>query len=185
MRRTLALLSLLAAPLCAQRAIPSSNVVTGRLSYDGRATLGDFVGATDSVFGHLNGAAELSRVSGFVAARAATLKTGNGHRDRDQYKSLEVDSFPEIRYELDSMTVDAPKSDSSTVTLRGAFRIHGVRRAVDLPARIVLTPTGAQLRADTPLDLREYQIEGLSKFLGALKMNPNIVVHIEVKFAFP
>jgi polyisoprenoid-binding protein YceI len=184
MRRILILLSLLAAPLSAQRAVPSSNAVTGRLSYDGRATLGDFVGSTDSVFGQLNGAAEVSHVSGFVAARAATLKTGNGHRDRDQYKSLEVDSFPEIRYELDSVSVDAPKSDSSTVTLRGAFHIHGVRRAMDLPARLVLSPTGAHLRADTPLDLRDYKIEGLSKFLGALKMNPNIVVHIDVTFEY-
>lgn len=184
MRRILVLLSLLAAPLGAQRPIPSSDSVTGRLSYDGRATLGDFTGSTDSVFGRLHGAADLPHVSGFVAARSATLKTGNGKRDRDQYKSLEVDSFPEIRYELDSVSVDAPKSDSSTVTLRGAFLIHGVRRAVDLPARLVLSPSGAHLRADTPLDLRDYRIEGLSKFLGALKMNPNIVVHVDVTFHF-
>jgi hypothetical protein len=184
MSRTLLLCLFLAGPLSAQRAVPSSDVVTGRLSYDGRATLGDFTGATDSVFGHLEGAADLSRVSGFVAARAATLKTGNGKRDRDQYKSLEVDSFPFIRYELDSLSVDAPASDSTTVTLRGHFLIHGVRRAADLPGRLVLSPTGAHLRADTPLDLRDYRIEGLSKLLGALRMNPNIVVHIDVRFAF-
>src|SRR6478609_10260323 len=171
--------------LVAQRPVPSSTAVTGQLSYDGRATLGDFTGTTDSLSGHLIGADDLSRVSGFVQARAATLKTGNGKRDRDQYKSLEVDSFPYIRYELDSVSVDAPKSDSTTVTLRGHFRIHGVHRAVDLPARLVLSPTGAHLRADAPLDLRDYKIEGLSKFLGALKMSPNIVIHIEVKFAFP
>ena len=185
MYRALLVLTLLAAPLAAQRPVPSTDLVTGRLSYDGRATLGDFTGATDSVFGRLNGADDLSRVSGFVAARAATLKTGNGKRDRDQYKSLEVDSFPEIRYELDSVSVDAPGSDSTTVTLRGHFLIHGVRRAVDLPARLVLSPTEARLRADTPLDLREYGIEGLSKLLGVLKMNPNIVVHIDVRFVFP
>lgn len=184
MRRALFLCILLTAPLSAQRAIPGTDSVTGRLSYDGRATLGDFTGATDAVHGRLEGAADASHVSGFVAARAATLKTGNGRRDRDQYKSLEVDSFPEIRYELDSVTVDAPASDSSTITMRGHFVLHGVRRAADLPGRLVLTPTDAHVRADTPLDLRDYGIEGLSKFLGALKMHPEIAVHVDVTFHF-
>ena len=83
------------------------------------------------------------------------------------------------------MSVDAPASDSTTVTLRGHFLIHGVRRPVDLPGRLVLSGSAAHLRADTPLDLRDYRIEGLSKLLGALKMNPNIVVHIDVRFTFP
>ena len=186
MLRILPLLVLLApAVLAAQRPIPGSSVVTGTLSYDGRATLGNFTGTTDSVSGRLVGADDLARVSGFVEARAATLKTGNGKRDRDQYKSLEVDSFPTIRYELDSVTVDLPGRDTTTVTLRGHFLLHGVRRAADLPARLVLTGAAAHLTASTPLDLRDYRIEGLSKLLGVLRMNPEIVVRIDVTFAFP
>src|SRR6478736_3708878 len=168
--------------LVAQRPVPSSTAVTGQLSYDGRATLGDFTGTTDSLSGHLIGADDLSRVSGFVQARAATLKTGNGKRDRDQYKSLEVDSFPYIRYELDSVSVDAPGRDSTTVTLRGHFVLHGVRRAADLPARLVLTWISALLTAATPVDLRHYQVEGLSTLLGVLKMKPETVVRIDVRF---
>jgi len=170
--------------LAAQRPVPGSAVVTGTLSYDGRATLGNFTGTTDSLSGRLTGADDLARVSGFVEARAATLKTGNGKRDRDQYTSLEVDSFPFIRYELDSVTVDLPGRDSTTVTLRGHFLLHGVRRAADLPARLILTGTSAHVTASTPLDLRDYRIEGLSKLLGVLKMNPEIVVRIDVTFRF-
>jgi polyisoprenoid-binding protein YceI len=186
MLRILPLLILLApAGLAAQRPIPGSTVVSGTLSYDGRATLGNFTGSTDSVAGRLVGASDLAHVTGFVEARAATLKTGNGKRDRDQYKSLEVDSFPTIRYELDSVSVDAPGRDSTTITLRGHFVIHGVRRAADLPARLVLTATTGHVTASTPLDLRHYGIEGLSKLLGVLKMDPNIVVRIDVTFTFP
>ena len=141
MPRVLTLLLLAPALLAAQRPVPNSSTVTGTLSYDGRATLGNFTGTTDSVTGRLVGAADLAQVSGYVEARAATLKTGNGKRDRDQYKSLEVDSFPFIRYDLDSVSVDVPGSDSTTITLRGHFVIHGVRRAADLPARLVLSPT--------------------------------------------
>lgn len=33
-----------------------------------------------------------------------------------------------------------------------------------------------------PLNLKDYKIGGLSKFLGIFKMNENIVVHIQVTF---
>jgi polyisoprenoid-binding protein YceI len=178
------LLVLLAGPLGAQHPIPASERVSGHLSYDGHGTFGDFVGSTDSVVGHLSAANDLSRVSGYVAARAATLRTGNGKRDRDQWSSLEVDRFPFIRYDVDSVTVGAAHGDTLAVTLHGRFDIHGVRRDVDLPSRLVLTPTSAHLMAATPLDLHDHKISGLTKFFGALKMDPAIVVHIDVTFAF-
>ena len=171
-----------AASLSAQRPVPSSTAVTGRLSYDGHGTFGSFVGTTDSVVGRLNGAADLARVSGYVAARAGTLVTGNGKRDRDQWSSLQVDSFPFIRYDVDSLSVGAATGDTLAVVLHGRFEIHGVTRAVELPSRLLLTGRAAHLVAETPLDLRDYRIGGLTKFFGALKMNPAIVVHIDITF---
>ena len=173
------------ASLAAQRPVPGSTAASGRLSYDGHGTFGGFVGTTDSVIGRLNGAAELAHVSGYVAARAATLVTGNGKRDRDQWSSLQVDSFPFIRYDVDSVSVGAAHGDTLAVVLHGRFEIHGVIRAVDLPSRLLLSERAAHLMAQTPLDLRDYRIGGLTKFFGALKMNPAIVVHIDVTFAFP
>lgn len=175
--------TLLAAPASAQHPIPSSTTVTGHLSYDGHGTFGGFVGATDTVVGRLNGAPDLAHASGYVAGRAGTLRTGNGKRDRDQWSSLEVDSFPFIRYDVDSVTVGALRGDTQFVTLRGKFEIHGVTRATDLPARLFLTPASARLMAETPLDLHDYRIQGLTKFFGALKMDPHITVHIDIAFA--
>src|SRR5690348_6026489 len=82
--RALALILCLAGPLAAQHPVPASTNVSGTLSYDGHGTFGGFVGTTASLLGRLNAAADLSRVSGYVAARAGTLRTGNGKRDRDQ-----------------------------------------------------------------------------------------------------
>ena len=175
---------LIAAPLDAQRPIPASDQVSGHLHYDGHGTFGGFIGSTDSVLGRLNAATDLARVTGYVAARAGTLKTGNGKRDRDQWSSLEVDSFPFIRYDVDSVTVGTAHGDTLAVTLHGRFDIHGVRREVELPSRLVLTPTAAHLMAETPLNLTDYRIGGLTKFFGALKMDPAIIVHIDVRFGF-
>ena len=185
--RALVIVAVLAARLpdrltAQQRPVPSSELVSGHLSYDGHGTFGNFVGATDSVLGRLNAAVDLAHVTGYVAARAGTLKTGNGKRDRDQWSSLQVDAFPYIRYEVDSLTVGATHGDTLAVVLHGRFDIHGVRRTADLPSKLLLTRTHAHLWADTPLNLTDYKIGGLSKFFGALKMNPAIVVHIDVVF---
>jgi hypothetical protein len=39
------------------------------------------------------------------------------------------------------------------------------------------------VRGDTPLSLKDYKIEGLSKLMGMLKMYDKIVVHLDLRFA--
>src|SRR5438034_7813165 len=84
----------------AQSPIPAAHLVRGTLSFDGHATLGDFVGTTDSVRGEMTGGAGLAAVRGWVEGRVATLTSGNGKRDKDLRKSMEGDSFPTIRFDL-------------------------------------------------------------------------------------
>src|SRR5256885_16708325 len=97
----LALLAVIA-PVRAQRPapIPPAHLVRGTLSFDGHATLGDFVGTTDSVRGEMTGGAGLAAVRGWVEGRVAALHTGKGKRNTDLRKSMEVDSFPTMRFEL-------------------------------------------------------------------------------------
>jgi hypothetical protein len=188
-RRTVIALVLFVLPVLAGRAIAQSpapvgngTVTSGRLSFDGHATVGDFTGVTDSVRGAFVGAATLDSVRGWVEAPVATLTTGNGHRDRDLNSSMESGRFPVIRYELAGMTPSAPRGDTVDAVLHGAFRIHGVARAADVPATLVFSPGAAHLHADVPLDLGDYDVKGLSKFLGVLKMHPGITVHVDLAF---
>src|SRR6267142_6924379 len=97
-RRSLAVmlaLMLLAAGAAAQQSpIASGTVKEGRLSFDGRATAGDFTGVTTTVTGAMEGGPELAGVRGWVEAPVATLKTGNDRRDRDLNKSMESGKYP-------------------------------------------------------------------------------------------
>jgi polyisoprenoid-binding protein YceI len=167
----------------AQTPIPSGSVVAGTLSFDGHATVGDFVGTTSTVTGELTGAPSLHGVKGWVEAPVKTLVTGKGKRDADLNKSMESDQYPVIRYELDSITPGATTGDSIGVTLHGKFIIHGVTRPADLPGQVVLGPEQSRVWANTPLNLKDYKIGGLSKALGFLKMHENIEVHVDVTFA--
>lgn len=158
-------------------------VVSGTLSFDGRATLGDFVGTTDSARGVMTGGAGLAEVRGYVEARVVTLVTGNGKRDRDLNKSMESDKYPLIRFDLDRTEVVLVGQDTAAVLLHGRLAIHGVEREVALAARLRFETDGViALESDFPLNLKDHRIGGLSKMLGLLKMHPDIVVHVRLRF---
>lgn len=166
----------------AQAPIASARVVAGTLSFDGHATVGDFVGTTDSVSGELTGAPSLAQVKGWVEAPVTSLRTGKGKRDTDLNKSMESSQYPVIRYQLDSITPGASSGDTVAVTLHGAFTIHGVTRPADLPGRVLVGAEQSRVWAGTPLNLKDYKIGGLSKALGILKMHEKIEVHVDVTF---
>lgn len=168
--------------LAAQHPIPDAPLQRGTLSFDGRATLGNFVGKTDSVRGAMQGGATLAAVTGWVEAPVATLLTGNGRRDKDLRKSMQVEQYPTMRFELHRVMPRDTVADTVAVTLQGSLTIHGVTQPVALPARVWRAGDGLRLRSDFPLNVKDFQVGGLSKLLGVLKMNENIVVHVDVTF---
>jgi polyisoprenoid-binding protein YceI len=171
-----------ASPAAGQVTIRDGELREGVLSFDGRATMGDFVGTTTTMSGQMTGGADLTLVRGWVESPVNTLKTGNGRRDRDLNKSMESEKFPSLRFDLTGVAPGVSRGDSTAVTLTGSFTIHGVKRDVTLPATVVLQPGGIRLRSTFPMNLTDYQIGGLSKMLGLLKMHPDIVVHVDLLF---
>lgn len=176
-------LLLAAAPAAAQRTFPMARVHSGTLSFDAQATLGDFTGSTDSVTGQMIGASELREVRGWVEAPVASLKTGNGLRDRDLNKTMETETYPTMRFDLEGVSVQSEAADSAVVTLLGRFTIHGVTRELVVPAIVRYEPDRIRLGSDFPMNVRDYNVTRLSRMLGAFKMNPNITVHVDLVFA--
>jgi polyisoprenoid-binding protein YceI len=171
------------ATLAGQRAIPSGTIGAGVLSFDGRATVGDFTGTTNAVTGEMTGGADLSAVRGWVEAPVSTILTGNSKRDRDLNKSMESGKYPTIRFDLTGVIPGATRGDTVAVTLLGTFRIHGVSRADSIPGTLILLRDTVRVRGKVPLNLKAYQIGGLSKAMGMLRMHEEILVHLDLTFA--
>ena len=166
----------------APKLIPDGTVREGTLSFDGRATTGAFTGTTTTVRGEMSGGGSLSEVRGWVDAPVSTLMTGNGHRDKDLNKSLASDLYPTIRFDLTGVTPGVERGDTVDVVLQGRFTIHGVTREASIPATVVTQPDAIQVRGEAPLSLQDYQVEGLSKMMGMLKMYDRILLHVDVTF---
>jgi len=163
--------------------IPTGQVRSGTLSFDGHATAGDFVGTTSEVTGEMTAADSLGGVRGWVEAPVKTLKTGNDRRDRDLNKSMESNKYPNLRFELTGVTVQSSVADSAGLTLLGTMALHGVARDVSLPATVRVSPGEVHLRSAFPLNLKDYRIGGLTKMLGILRMEERIEVHVDLTFA--
>lgn len=176
---------LVAAPAAAQSPVVPTAVVSGTLQFDARATLGPFSGVTTSVSGALIGGPGLEQVRGWVEFPVDSLDTGNGLRNRDMRGALDVDQFPAIRFDLTEVRPSPLQGNTMVLTLVGSFTIHGTSRVVSLPATLTWTPDGIRAQALLAMDVREYGITKLSRFLGAFKMQPDIVLRIDLLFAQP
>jgi polyisoprenoid-binding protein YceI len=169
-------------PAAAQQPVPPGTVRAGTLSFDARATAGDFTGTTTTVKGEMTGG-ELAEVRGWVEAPVTTLVTGNDRRDRDLNKSMETGKYPTMRFDLDGVKPGPARGDTVQAELKGRFTVHGVTREATLPAEIVIRPDGVQVRTQTIMNLKDYQIGGLSKAFGMLRMHEEIRVRVDVTFA--
>ncbi|HEY2374920.1 MAG TPA: YceI family protein [Gemmatimonadaceae bacterium] len=171
--------------LPAQRPVSDAVLQRGSLSFLGHATVGDFVGVTSSVTGVIIGGRDYSVTRGFVEASVRTLVTGNERRDRDLRESMEVARYPMMRFDLSAVTPVPSASvtpDSIAMMLHGALTIHGVTQRVDLAARVTRAGDTTRVTTRFPLDLGSYDIRGLTKMFGLLRMQNEIEVRVDLLF---
>ena len=181
MRMAVAVLCL--APAAGAQVLDRGNVA-GEVAFDAHATLGDFTGRSTAVTGRLYGAGRLDGVRGWVEFPVRSLDSRNGRRDRDMYKSLEAADHPVIRFELGGVGAGMPDGDSIPVTLRGGLTIRGVNHERAFTGWVWRRPNGnVRFRGSAPIDLKDYQVEGLTKMLGLLKMDRQIVVRVDLTFS--
>lgn len=169
----------------AQRAIPDAVVQSGTVSFLGHATVGDFVGTTTRVTGAIIAASDYRATRGWVEAPVATLVTGNDRRDRDLRATMDVDRYPVLHFELTGATLvmsSFGNPDSTALMLNGALTIHGVTRRVELPATVVRRADTTRVTTHFPLDLSHYDIHGLTKMFGLLRMQPEIEARVDLQF---
>ncbi|MEX0904860.1 MAG: YceI family protein [Balneolaceae bacterium] len=89
-----------------------------------------------------------------------TLKTGIGRRDRDMYRTLNVEEHPfaEFTGALES-SFDENSDDEQTITVSGEFTIHGVTRDVRIEGILQNRDDGLFLEAEWVINITDYDIE--------------------------
>jgi polyisoprenoid-binding protein YceI len=96
---------------------------------------------------------------------------------------MESNKHPTMRFELLGVALDGSPADTAAVQMQGKLTLHGVTHEVALPGRVWKDGDALRLRSDFPLDLGDYEIGGLTKLLGMLRMQEGIEVHVDLTFA--
>jgi polyisoprenoid-binding protein YceI len=80
------------------------------------------------------------QISGEILVDAKSGASGNGMRDRKMHKDvLESESYPEISFHPDHVEGAVAAQGKSSVKVHGMFRIHGVDRAIEVPAEVEMS----------------------------------------------
>lgn len=185
MRRFVLVLLVMGAPAVAQAQfpVPALSVASGTAKFYGSATIATFSGETAQVTGHAGPASDLRAASGWFELPVATLKTGNDTRDRHMREALDADQYPTLRFEVDSVRVKQVHGDTLETGLAGRLILHGVTRAVEVPAKMIRTGPGLRVLAYTEIKLGDYAItKNLSRAL-ILRVRQEVTISVQLDFA--
>lgn len=118
-----------------------------------------------------------------IAIPAGTLTSPKEGLDKNMYKALKVQDYPDITFRLTRF--DLKDAAAGTPKAIGVLRIAGVDREVVID--ITTKNTGSTLTVRGRLDLlmTDYGIKPPVAMLGMLKTNPKVTVTFETVLAIP
>ena len=165
------------------QAITALPLRRGEVVVDVRATkVNDFDTRASVSVARFSGT-DLANVTGFFEVRVADLRTGIGLRDRHLRNAMHADSFPVVRFELIGVDTQGATGDSIAVTFQGRLTLHGVTKTIRVPGTLVRRLTMIEVIVTRyPLDMREYGVTPPTRFLGAIRVQPD--VHVNARLVF-
>lgn len=129
---------------------------SGYAEFTSRVPLHTFTGESS----HLTGMIDLQENVIDFYLDLATLKTGIDRRDRDMYRTLEIDQYPfaEFQGSIDN-SFNPGSNEKQTVVARGEFSIHGITREIRIEGQLQKQGSELLLEAEWVLLLEDYDID--------------------------
>jgi polyisoprenoid-binding protein YceI len=185
----------LSAAVVAQTAAPLA-LTTGRITLDGSSNLHEWTASSTSVrLTHVQvsnpaaGAALLDHVltpgalQAFdIAVPVTTLKSPKDGLDKNMYKALKSEQFPEIVFRMRRL-----ESRGAAGALRavGVLTIAGVDREVTFDVNTERVAQGLRVQGQVALLMTDFGIAPPKAMLGMLKTDPKVTVRFDTVLANP
>lgn len=111
------------------------------------------------------------KILAMVRLPAASLDSGDANRDSNMRDVLEVGKYPFVVYKAVGQLPSAtPSGTPFDITLKGELDLHGVKRPLEIPARVEVTGDGTvRVRGTTRVSLDAFGIERPSLLLVKLE----------------
>lgn len=178
------------APVAARAQAPLS-LASATVSLAGTSNIHEFTASTTDVrmtrlaiASGVTGAGVLANpaaVEAFeIVIKAGSLSSPKEGLDKNMYKALKTDQFPEIVFKLTRLEGTAP-----ALKAIGTLKIAGVEKPVTLDLKAVATATTLTVSGETPILTTDYGIPPVKAMMGMLKTDPKITVKFQTVLAVP
>ncbi len=147
---------------------------SGHAGFMSRIPLHTFTGESE----HLTGMIDFEENAVDFYLDLNTLKTGIGRRDRDMYRTLNIEQHPYAEFTGTLETDFDLNSDSrQSATAAGEFTVHGVTREISIEGYLQRQENGIRLEAEWVLNIEDYDIDPPS--LLVIQVNEEQEIKIE------
>jgi polyisoprenoid-binding protein YceI len=138
--------------------IPDSVYYTesGKAEFTSRVPLHTFTGESE----HLTGLVDPKNNEVDFYLDLSTIKSGIGRRDRDIYRTLDIEQYPFAEF-TGTITsgIDWNSSELQRVAVSGTFTLHGISQNVEIEGSIRREGEALRVQAEWEINLHDYNIE--------------------------
>ncbi len=148
---------------------------------NGTSTLHDWTASVEQMKGTLQAEVEdnhLVKISSLsMSIPATSLKSGKEAMDKNMYKALKTDQYPEIVYRLKSHTIH-----NGAITTKGELTIAGVTKSVE--TKVTQKEAGKHIKVDGEVKLKmsDFNIKPPEFLFGAFKTGDEITITFHFMF---
>jgi len=157
-----------------------------KISIAGTSTLHDWDMASEKancdISFNFDGANITGLSSLLFTVQAETLKSDHKGLDKNAYKALNVEKFPEISFSSNYANIRSNGANSYVVSAKGKLTISGVTKDVWLAGVTTINPADMSVQTTGSLKMKmsEYNVEPPSFMFGAMKTGDEIMVKFNV-----
>ena len=160
------------------------DTLSSRIGFEADATLGGFRGEARKITGWVETSEPaFADAHGVIEVTAASFRTGIGMRDRHLRETLETQTYPALRFVLDSArVVNADSMGTAWYRLYGQLTVRNVTRALDTVARI--SSSGDSITTMGRIDTRftDFEMKPPSRLLGTTKVKNEFTITFHCTF---
>jgi polyisoprenoid-binding protein YceI len=112
-------------------------------------------------------------------AKVESIKSGKGGMDKNTYKAMDSDKYPEIKFTSDKMMIDG-----TTVKGSGELTIKGSTNTIPLELSYESWSDDSHLvSGQTTFKMSEYGVEPPKAMMGTIKTGDEVTIKFEINLA--
>lgn len=118
-----------------------------------------------------------------ITLQAENLKSDHKGMDKNAYKAMKTDQYPNIVFEMTRLDDVRSKGDGYKVSCIGKLTIAGTTKVISIPATIKTNPDGSfTSMASKALKMTDFGIDPPTAVLGTIKTGDDITISYTATF---